>query len=85
MHSTIVSTVLVLAAGAGLVSAAAPPTFARANLVPGPLGPISGSVLFTASGEGVVVSLELSNFPESGGPWPYHGITLSSFRTFCSS
>jgi len=76
MHSTLVSSALVLAAAAGLVSAAAPPAFARANLVPGPLGPLSGSVLFTASGEGVIVSLEVSNFPETGGPWPYHGITL---------
>lgn len=57
-----------------VVSAAAPPTFARANLVPGPLGPISGDVLFTASGEGVLVSLSLSGFPTEGGPWPYHGI-----------
>jgi hypothetical protein len=30
--------------------------------------------LFTASGEGVLVSLSLSGFPTEGGPWPYHGI-----------
>ena len=56
----------------GFVSATAPPTFARADFVPGALGPLSGSVLFIAAGDGVIVSLEISGFPEEGGPWPYH-------------
>lgn len=68
------ATALVLLSGAGLVSAAGPQPFARANLVPGVLGPLSGDVLFTASGEGVRVSLSISGFPAEGGPWPYHGI-----------
>jgi hypothetical protein len=40
------------------------------------LGPISGNVLFTASGEGCTVDLLLSGFPSEGGPWPYHGTPL---------
>jgi hypothetical protein len=77
MLSTLVSSLVVLCA-AGVVSAAAPPPFARANLVPGALGPLSGDVLFTASGEGVQVDLEISGFPGEGGPWPYHGIAVHS-------
>lgn len=79
-------TSLILLSGAGLASAAAPPPFARANLVPGATGPLSGNVLFTASGSGCQVDLEISGFPQSGGPWPYHGIfTISSTKlTFFS-
>lgn len=65
---------LVLLSGAALVSAAASPTFATATLVPGVLGPLSGEVLFKASGPGVQVSLTITGFPAEGGPWPYHGI-----------
>ena len=79
MHSPLVSSVFVLAVGAGLVSAVTPPTFARASFVPGPMGPLSGNVLFTALGEGVIVSLEIGNFPVQGGPWPYHGISPLHF------
>jgi hypothetical protein len=48
--------------------------FASANLEPGPLGPLTGSVLFTQNGSGVTVDLSVSGFPDEGGPWPYHGI-----------
>lgn len=74
MLSTLVSSLVILG-GSQFVSAAAPPPFARANLVPGPLGPLSGSVLFTMSGSGCQVDLEISGFPAQGGPWPYHGIS----------
>src|SRR5271170_2964297 len=55
MFSTLVSSLVLLSCGAGFVSAAAPPPFATANLVSGPLGPLSGSVLFTSAGQGVTV------------------------------
>lgn len=74
MLNTLVSSLVVLSGAAGMVSAAAPPPFARANLVSGALGPLSGDVLFTMSGEGVQVDLSISGFPAEGGPWPYHGI-----------
>jgi hypothetical protein len=61
------------------VSAAAPPTFATANLVPGAAtGPLYGGAQFTASGAGVQVELSIGGFPLEGGPWPYHGIHLQS-------
>jgi hypothetical protein len=72
MLSTLISSLLLLT-GANLVSAATPPTFATAQLVAGPLGPLTGDVLFTSDGEGVTVSLSISGFPAQGGPWPYHG------------
>jgi len=75
MLSTLVSSLVVLGSTAGLVSAAAPPPFARGNLVPGATGPLFGDVLFTMSGEGVQVDLSISGFPAEGGPWPYHGIS----------
>ena len=75
MVSSLLSS-LVLLIGARSISAATAPPFARANLVPGPLGPLSGSVLFTSAGQGVTVGLEISGFPEEGGPWPYHGAFL---------
>src|ERR1700694_1765909 len=75
MLSTLVSTLAILSS-ARVISAAAPPPFARANLIPGPLGPISGDVLFTASGEGCTVSLSLAGLPSEGGPWPYHGMLI---------
>ena len=74
MLTTLVSLLVVLS-GASHVSAGVPPLFARANLVPGPMGPLSGSVLFTSAGEGITVSLSISGFPVEGGPWPYHGIS----------
>jgi len=73
-------TSLILLSGAGIASAAAPPPFARANLIPGALGPLSGNVLFTASGSGCQVDLEISGFPQSGGPWPYHGTFYHFFN-----
>jgi hypothetical protein len=75
MLSTLVSSLVVLASSQ-FVSAAAPPPFARANLVAGALGPLSGNVLFTMSGDGCQVDLEISGFPLEGGPWPYHGNSL---------
>jgi hypothetical protein len=74
MLSLLVSSLVVLGSRGGMVSAAAPPPFARANLVPGGTGPLFGNVLFTMSGEGVQVDLSISGFPNEGGPWPYHGI-----------
>ena len=73
MLSTLVSSLVVLS-GVGMVSAAARPTFATANLVPGATGPLYGGALFTASGAGVHVELSIGGFPLEGGPWPYHGI-----------
>jgi hypothetical protein len=53
----------------------AEPTYAAVQLFPGPLGPLTGNVLFTSVEKGVVVSLSISGFPSEGGPWPYHGIS----------
>jgi hypothetical protein len=41
---------------------------------------LSGSVLFTMSGDGCQVDLEISGFPSEGGPWPYHSISSISVR-----
>lgn len=73
MLSTFLSSLVILGA-ASLASADA--TFATVLLNPGELGPLSGSVMFTAAGEGVNVALAISGFPSEGGPFPYHG-TLS--------
>jgi len=74
MLSTFLSSLVILG-GASLASAA-DATFATVLLNPGGLGPLSGSVMFTAAGEGVNVALAISGFPSEGGPFPYHG-TLS--------
>jgi hypothetical protein len=78
MLTSLISSLVILS-GAGLVSASSFPTFAVANLIPGPMGPLSGSVLFTSAGEGVTVSLLISGFPPESGPWPYHSISLKQF------
>jgi len=72
MFSTLVS-LAVLCSTAFAAPSPGSATFATALLNPGRLGSLSGSVLFTAAGEGVNVALAINGFPSEGGPFPYHG------------